>query len=79
MQVAIRQDIDRSEESRYDYRSHGVLLVAIGRSCNAVSQVVRGDATTAGRWVRRFEHRGFAGLRVWRAPGTAKSLNAPGA
>ncbi len=25
MQVAIRQEIDRSEESRYDHRLHGVL------------------------------------------------------
>jgi transposase len=62
MQVAIRQEIDRSEESRYDYRLHGVLLVASGRSCTAVSQVFGEDATTAQRWVRRFEHRGFAGL-----------------
>ena len=31
MQVAIRQEIDRSEESRYNYRLHGVWLVASGR------------------------------------------------
>jgi transposase len=69
MQVAIRQDIDRSEESRYDYRLHGVLQVASARSCTAVSQVFGEDATTAQRWVRRFEHHGFAGLRESERPG----------
>lgn len=39
MQVAIRQEIDRSEESRYDHRRHGLLLVASGRSCTEVSQL----------------------------------------
>jgi hypothetical protein len=29
VQVAIRQEIDRSEESRYDYRLCGVLLVTV--------------------------------------------------
>ena len=54
MQVAIRQAIDRNEESRYDYRFHGVLLVASARSWTAVSQVLGGDATMAQRRVRRF-------------------------
>ena len=44
LQMAIRQDIERSEESRYDYRLHGVLLVASGRPCTAASQVFGEDA-----------------------------------
>ena len=40
MQVAIRQEIDRSEESRYDYRLHGTLLAASGRSCTAIRVAV---------------------------------------
>lgn len=75
MQVAIRQEIDRSEESRYDHRLHGVLLVASGRSCTAVSQVFGEDATTVQRWVRRFEQRGFAGLRDGERLGRPKSLD----
>ena len=65
MQTAIREEIDRSEESRYDYRLHGVLLVAIGRSCTAVSQVFGEEATTArardgpSHWTR-------GSGRVWR-------------
>ena len=30
MQMAIRQEIDRSEESRYDSRLHGVMVVSSG-------------------------------------------------
>ena len=63
MSVAIRQEIGRGEESRYRYRLHGMLLVTSGRSCTAVSQVFGEDATMVQRWVRRFEHRGFPGLR----------------
>jgi hypothetical protein len=65
LQIAMRQDIDRSEESPYDYRLHGVWLVAGGRSCTAVSQVFGADATTASardgpsRWTR-------GSGRVWR-------------
>lgn len=75
MQVAIRQEIDRSEESRYDHRLHGLLLVASGRSCTAVSQLFGEDATTVQRWVRRFEQRGFAGLREGERPGRPRSLD----
>lgn len=75
MQVAIRQEIDRSEESRYDHRLHGVLLVASGRSCTEVSRVFRDHATTVQRWVRRFEQRGFAGLREGERPGRPRSLD----
>ena len=75
MQVAIRQAIDRSEESRYDHRLHGLLLVASGRSCTEVSQLFGEDATTVQRWVRRFEQRGFAGLRAGERPGRPRVLD----
>ena len=35
MQVAIRQEIARSEESRYDHRLHGLLLVTKGESARS--------------------------------------------
>jgi transposase len=76
MQVAIRQEINRSEESRYDHRLHGVLLVASGRSCREVSHVFGDEATTVQRWVHRFEQRGFAGLREGERPGRPRSLDA---
>ena len=39
MQVAIRQEIARSEESRYDHRLHGLLRVAKGESARAVADL----------------------------------------
>ncbi len=34
MRIAIQQEIARSDESRYDHRLHGLLLVAGGQSCH---------------------------------------------
>lgn len=76
MQVAIQQEIARSEESRYDHRLHGVLLACTGRSCDEVAQVFGEDRRTVQRWVRRFELRGFAGLREGERPGRPQSLDA---
>lgn len=75
MQVAIRQEIDRNEESRYDHRLHGLLLVASGRSCTEVSQLFGEHATTVQRWVRRFERHGLAGLRDGERPGRPRGLD----
>ena len=41
MRIAIQQEIARSEESRYDHRLHGLLLVTAGHSCREVPCVVR--------------------------------------
>jgi len=76
MRVAIRQEIERSEDARYDHRLHGLLLVASGRSCAEVGRVFGKAATTVQRWVRRFEQRGFAGLRDGERPGRPRSLDA---
>ena len=77
MQVAIRQEIDRSEESRYDHRLHGVLLVASGQSCTAVSQVFGEDATTVPRWGATVRAPRFCRvLRDGERPGRPKSVDA---
>lgn len=76
MQVAIRQEIERSEDARYDHRLHGLLLVASGRSCAEVGRVFGKAATTIQRWVQRFEQRGFAGLREGDRPGRPRALDA---
>ena len=76
MQVAIRQEIARSEESRYDHRLHGVLLVATGQSANHIAEVFGEDARTVQRWVQRFEAKGFEGLREGERPGRPRSLDA---
>ena len=75
MRIAIQQEIERSDESRYDHRLHGVLLVANGQSCRGVAQLFGEDATTVQRWVRRFEQRGFEGLRDGERTGRPRSLD----
>ena len=39
MRIAIQQEIGRSEESRYDHRLHGLLLVTAGQSCREVADL----------------------------------------
>ncbi|WP_168787959.1 IS630 family transposase [Paraburkholderia aromaticivorans] len=75
MKLAIRQEIERSEESRYDHRLHGVLLVSNGYSCTEVGQLLGQAATTVQRWVRRFEQGGFDGLREGERPGRPRALD----
>jgi len=56
MQLAIREEINRSEEARYDHRLHGLLLVSSGRSCNEIRRPLRrsgDDRSAVGSPVRR--------------------------
>ena len=63
MQIAIQQEIVRSEESRYDHRLHGVLLVCAGFSCYEVADLFQHSPRTIQYWIKRFEQSGFEGLR----------------
>lgn len=69
MQIAVQQEILRSEESRYDHRLHGVLLICAGFSCYQVAELFQHSPRTIQYWVRRFEHSGFAGLQDLNKPG----------
>ena len=60
--LGLQDEIRRSEESRYDHRLHGVLLVAQGMSCPEVSRLLGDSPRTIEYWVGRFEERGLAGL-----------------
>lgn len=70
-----RQEIERSEESRYDHRLHGVLQVSSGYSCTEVGQLFGQAATTVQRWARRVERGGFDGLREGERPGRPRALD----
>lgn len=63
MQIAVQQEIQRSEGSRYDHRLHGVLLVSHGLSCREVAALLGQNPVTVQRWVRAFNAEGFAGLQ----------------
>lgn len=76
MQLALQQEILRSEEARYDHRLHGVLLVTHGLSCYDVAGLLGQDPRTIERWVQRFEARGFAGLHDGERRGRPRRLDA---
>jgi transposase len=76
MRVAIQQEIVRSQDSRYDHRLHGVLLVCAGMSSYDVAELFGQSPRTVANWVRRFERRGFAGLEEGERPGRPAALDA---
>ena len=75
MRIAVQQEILRSEESRYDHRLHGVLLVCQGHSCYDVGEWLGEHPTTIERWVHRFEGIGFNGLREGPREGRPRRLD----
>src|SRR5437867_11415731 len=60
--LGLQDEIRRSEESRYDHRLHGVLLVAQGMTCPEVSRLLGDAPRSVEYWVRRFEERGLGGV-----------------
>ena len=63
------------EESRYDHRLHGVLLVAQGATCPEVSRLLGDAPRTVENWVHRFEKEGLAGLTEAERPGRPSRLS----
>ena len=61
MVLALQNEIRRTDESRYDHRLHGVLLVARGLSCREVAGLLGDAPRTVAYWVRRFEEDGLQG------------------
>ena len=75
MRLAIQQEIARSDESRYDHRLHGLLLVTGGHSCQQVAELFGENRRTVQRWVTRFETHGLTGLRDGVRSGRPATLN----
>jgi transposase len=73
--LGLQDEIRRSEESRYDHRLHGVLLVAQGMTCPEVGRVLGDAPRTVEYWVRRFESRGLAGLQEGERTGRPRRLD----
>ena len=76
IRIAIQQEIARSDESRYDHRLHGLLLVTGGQSCQQVADLFGEDRRTVQRWVTRFEVHGLEGMREGERPGRPTTLDA---
>ena len=60
--LGLQQEIQRSEESRYDHRLHGVLLVAQGLRCPEVARLLGDAPRSIEYWVHRYEQQGLTGL-----------------
>lgn len=73
--LGLQDEIRRSQESRYDHRLHGVLLVAQGMSCPEVSRLLGDSPRTVENWIHRFEERGLTGLTDGERQGRPKCLN----
>jgi transposase len=76
MVMALQDEIRRSEQSRYDHRLHGVLLVAQGMTCPQVAALLGDSPHTVVNWVQRFEIRGFGGLSEGERSGRPSRLSA---
>jgi len=74
MRLAIHEEIQRSDDSRYDHRLHGVLLVSHGISAQEVAGLLGQSPRAVQYWIRRFNEDGFAGLREGERPGRPSSL-----
>ncbi len=74
--LGLQDEIRRSEESRYDHRLHGVLLVAQGMNCPETARLLGDAPRTVEYWVRRFEARGLAGLTEGARSGRPRRLTA---
>ena len=75
MRIAVQQEILRSEESRYNHRLHGILLVCSGFSCYKVAELLGRSPRTVEHWVQRFEQSGFAGLEEVPRSGRPRALD----
>ena len=73
--LGLQDEIRRSEESRYDHRLHGVLLVAQGMTCPEVGRLLGDAPRSVEYWVRRFEQRGLAGLAEGQRSGRPRRLS----
>jgi transposase len=75
MKLSIQQEIARSEDSRYDHRLHGILLVCQGLSCPEVSKILGDSPRAIEYWVKDFNEKGFEGLREEKRPGRPSAID----
>jgi len=75
IRIAIQNEIQRSEESRYDHRLHGVLLSCSGMSSYDIAAILGQSPRTVQYWIHRFQDRGFAGIQEGERPGRPAALS----
>src|SRR5438270_771896 len=73
--LGLQQEIQRSDESRYDHRLHGVLLIAQGMTCPEVARLLGDAPRSVEYWVHRFEQQGLGGLAEGERSGRPSRLS----
>ena len=73
--LGLQQEIQRSDESRYDHRLHGVLLVAQGMTCPEVGRLLGDSPRSVENWVHGFDRYGLAGLTEGERSGRPSRLD----
>ena len=72
--LALQDEIRRTDESRYDHRLHGLLLVAQGMAAPEVGRLLGDSTRSVQYWVHRFDEEGLAGLAEGVHPGRPRRL-----
>src|SRR5204863_8505212 len=73
--LGLQDEIRRTEESRYDHRLHGVLLVAHGMTCPEVAAPLGDAPRSVAYWTRGFEENGLAELPEGARAGRPRRLS----
>jgi transposase len=73
--LGLQQEIQRSEDSRYDHRLHGVLLIAQGMTCPTVAGLLGDSPRAVAYWVHRFQQKGLVGLQEGQRSGRPGRLD----
>ena len=73
--LGLQEEIQRSEEARYDHRLHGVLSVAQGMTCPEVARLLGDALRTVEYWVHRYEEAGVSGLIEGKRSGRPSRLD----
>jgi transposase len=60
--LVLQDEIQRSDQARYDHRLHAVLLVAKGMTCPAVAELLGDSERTIRYWVQNYISNGLQGL-----------------
>jgi transposase len=70
----IQDEIQSTDETRYQHRLHCILLIADGKTCAEVSSLFKDGLRTVQYWTKRFNEDGIDGLRDNVKPGRKARL-----
>ena len=71
----IKEQIQRTDEARYQHRLHCVLLICEGKTCAEIAALFGDGLRTVQYWAKRFNEDGIRGLRDAARPGRRARLS----